>query len=87
MPSLDAALVHYGGHSTAGTDCRVSRLSYSPERPPIRQPRTPGAGRNFVQDGGARIIFIELARTDNLVEGYYWSDRRAAKDEKYRPLR
>ena len=40
----------------------------------------------FVQDGGSRIVIIELARTDDLVEGY-WRDRRAAKDEKYRPLR
>ena len=31
-------------------------------------------------------MIIELARTDDLVEGY-WRDRRAAKDEKYRPLR
>ena len=40
----------------------------------------------FVQDDGARVVIIELARTDDLVEGY-WRDRRAAKDEKYRPLR
>ena len=40
----------------------------------------------FVRDDGARILIIELARTDDLVEGY-WRDRRAAKDEKYPPLR
>ena len=40
----------------------------------------------FVQDDGSRIIIIELARTDDLVEGY-WRERSAAKDEKYRPLR
>ena len=45
----------------------------------------------FVQDDGAflyktTVIVIELARTDNLVKGY-WRDQRAAKDEQYRPLR
>ena len=39
-----------------------------------------------MQDDGARVVIIELARTDDLVEGY-WRDRCAAKDEKYRPLR
>ena len=41
---------------------------------------------SFVQDDGTRVVIIELARTDDLVEGY-WRDRCAAKDEKYRPLR
>ena len=40
----------------------------------------------FVQDDGARVVILELERTDDLVEGY-WRDRCAAKDEKYRPLR
>ena len=40
----------------------------------------------FVQADGAQVVIIELARTDDLVEGY-WRDRRAAKDVKYRPLR
>ena len=31
-------------------------------------------------------MIIELARTDDLVDGY-WRDRSAAKDKKYRPLR
>ena len=40
----------------------------------------------FVHDDGSRVVIIELARTDDLVEGY-WRERSAAKDEKYRPLR
>ena len=40
----------------------------------------------FVHDDGTRVVLIELARTDDLVEGY-WRDQSAAKDEKYRPLR
>ena len=31
-------------------------------------------------------MLIELARTDDLVKGYWW-DRSAAKEAKYRPLR
>ena len=38
----------------------------------------------FVQDDGARVVVIELARTNDLVEGY-WRDRRAAKDENIAP--
>ena len=40
---------------------------------------------SFVQDDGACVYVIELARTDDLVEGY-WRDRCATKDENYRLL-
>ena len=40
----------------------------------------------FVHEDGTCIAILELARTDDLVEGY-WRDRSAAKVEKYRPFR
>ena len=41
----------------------------------------------FVHEDGARIVILELARTDDLLEGY-WRDRSAAnlKEEKYWPF-
>ena len=40
----------------------------------------------FVHEDGTRVVILELAWTDDLLEGY-WRDRSAAKEEKYRLLR
>ena len=85
MPSFHAALVRDGGHSP-GLNAEFPALA-----PQLNGPRFVNLERQvpdaiFVQDDGAWVVIIELARTDEFVEGY-WRDRRAAKDEKYRPLR
>ena len=89
MPYLRSALVHNGGLSLSRPDCSVLRPSQPPQWSQMRpsQPRAEVPDAISVQEGGTRILILELARTDHLVQGHWPRDRGAAKDEKRRPLR
>ena len=84
---------HFTQHwcTTAGTLFPGLTAAFPSLVPHLDRPRFANLERQvpdaiFVHTDETRVVIIELARTDDLLDGY-WRDRRAAKDEKYRPLR
>ena len=86
MRQLHAALVHRGGRSLPRLTADFPALANYLEGPRFVYFKHHVPDAIFVHEDGARIVLIELARTDDLVEGY-WPDRSAAKEAKYRPIR
>ena len=75
---------HFTQHccTTAGTLFPGLTTEFPSLAPHLDRPRFATLERQvpdaiFVQDDGTRVVIIELARTDDLVEGY-WRDRPAS---------